>query len=234
MCAGPAWTRFVNMLVGRSTKSESKGGLAVAKEVHEAESGRSATSERLVDAAMELFLEYGYGATGVAQILRKAKVNSGSLYYFFRTKEDLLLAVLERYRSWLRPVVLEPAFAITDDPIDRVLAVLSGYRQMLTVGDCRTGCPIAAIALEMSEKSEAVRKLVAENFEGWRLGIRECLNAAADRLPADVDCDKLAAFVLTVMEGAVIQSRTYHSVEPLDASVELLRDYFDRLLAKSA
>ena len=53
------------------------------------------TRDKLVEVARQLFLAKGYEATGIAEILREAGVNSGSLYYFFKTKEDLLLAVLD-------------------------------------------------------------------------------------------------------------------------------------------
>jgi AcrR family transcriptional regulator len=52
----------------------------------------SATRVRLVRAAMQLFAEKGYGSTSIADILRVARVNSGSLYYFFPGKQDLLIA----------------------------------------------------------------------------------------------------------------------------------------------
>ena len=57
----------------------------------------ASSRERLVDAALYLFWLQGYAATGVAEILSQANVRSGSFYYFFKTKEDLLLAVLQRY-----------------------------------------------------------------------------------------------------------------------------------------
>ena len=50
-----------------------------------------------------------------------------------------------------------------------------------------------------------------------------------DRLPRSTDTHALAQFVLTVMEGGVMQSRTHRSLEAFDAGVTLLRDYLDRL-----
>ena len=44
------------------------------------------------------------------------------------------------------------------------------------------------------------------------------------------DTDKLSTFILTVMEGAVMQARAHKSLDPFDASVAMLRDYFDRIL----
>ncbi len=68
------------------------------------------TRERLIEAARDLFLKQGYASTGIAQILEAADAGSGSLYYFFPTKEDLLLAVLEWYKANLIPAVVQPVF----------------------------------------------------------------------------------------------------------------------------
>ena len=53
------------------------------------------TRWRIIEAAMHLFWEKGYGSTSIADILARAGVNSGSLYHFFPGKQDLLIAVLE-------------------------------------------------------------------------------------------------------------------------------------------
>ena len=183
-----------------------------------------------MDTARQLFLVKGYESTGVAEILAQAGVNSGSLYFFFQSKEDLLLAVLDWYIANLYPEVIDPVYSKVSDPLGRVFGVLDGYRMYLTITDCRQGCPIGNLALEMSEKSERVREKLVTNFENWRLAIRKALIDAGDRLPLNADRDKLATFILTVMEGGVMQARTYRRMEPFLDSVEMLRGYFDRLL----
>ena len=200
---------------------------------HEVGEKKPSTRDRLVETARTLFLAGGFERTSVADILREAAVNSGSLYYFFKTKEDLLLAVLDRYVELLHPVVLDPVFEREPDPIARVFAVLDGYREMLTMTGCRQGCPIGNLALEMSERSDAVREKIALNFENWRSAIRQCFCDAGDRLPRDIERDKLATFVLTVMEGGVMLARAHRSIEPFDASVSILKDYMDRLMASA-
>ena len=69
------------------------------------------TRERLVGTAMQLFSEKGYESTSVADILRAAGANSGSLYHFFPTKQDLLIEVLRTYRDGITTMLLEPAWA---------------------------------------------------------------------------------------------------------------------------
>jgi len=192
---------------------------------------KQSTSERLVNTAMMLFMAKGYQSTSVADILREAGANSGSLYHAFPTKQDLLLAVLERYRQGIGPMLLDPAWQGVEDPIERIFALLARYRAGLEMTDCTYGCPIGSLALEIHEPDPAVRELLAANFDGWVAAIKGCLDAAADRLPSGTDTQALAQFVLTVMEGGVMQSRTHRTLQAFDASVAGLRDYLDRLLA---
>src|SRR5262249_1727908 len=93
----------------------------------------SHTKDRLIETARRLFWQHGYTGTGIAQILKDADAGSGSLYYFFPTKEDLLLAVLDHYKTILEPCVLRPVFERVSDPIERIFGLLDGYRQQLIV-----------------------------------------------------------------------------------------------------
>jgi TetR/AcrR family transcriptional regulator, transcriptional repressor for nem operon len=195
---------------------------------------KSATRERLVEAARTLFWRHGYASTGIAQILKEADAGSGSLYYFFPTKEDLLLAVLEWYRENLWTAVVQPVFDRVSDPIERIFGILDGYRRGLLMTNYQHGCPIGNLALELADSHPAARQLLAVNFTGWRKFIEQCLAEAADRLPETVDRDQLALFVLTTMEGAVMLARTYQNTDSYDAAVTQLRDYFDRLLRDGA
>jgi AcrR family transcriptional regulator len=187
------------------------------------------TADRLAFAAMKLFAEKGYGSTSVADILREAGANSGSLYHAFPTKQDLLLEVLRRYRDGIRQMLLEPAWRGTEDPIARIFALLDAYRAMLVASEFIYACPIGALALELHEPDPAVRALLAANFEGWTAAVEDCLAAASGRLPRGADRRRLAQFVLTVMEGGVMQARTHRAIEAFDAGVATLADYFDRL-----
>jgi TetR/AcrR family transcriptional regulator, transcriptional repressor for nem operon len=190
------------------------------------------TRERLVDSALYLFWLQGYAATGVAEILSRAGVRSGSFYYFFRSKESLLLAVLQRYIETLDLVVTGPVFAQTSDPIERIFGILEFYRRNLIRTACTYGCPIGRLALEIPEQQKQVHRLLADNFDGWTSAIEGCLRDARNRLPADLDLKALSQFVLTVMEGGVMQARAHARLAPFDASVSQLRNYF-RLLTKA-
>ena len=190
--------------------------------------------ERIIDAAMELFWAKGYNSTSIADILGRTRLNSGSLYHAFPGKQDILLAVLERYRDGLYPMLVDPAWQDVADPVERIFALLARYRSMIVETDCTYGCPIGSLALELHDADPAVRQLLADNFAGWVGAIERCLDAAADRLPPDLDRRALAEFVLTTMEGGVMQSRTHRDIAHFDRGVAMLRDHFEMLLARGA
>src|ERR1700728_5063190 len=140
------------------------------------------TRTRLVLAAMQLFWEKGYNSTSIADVLQTAKVNSGSLYYFFPGKSDLLAAVLDMYHDGIRPMLLEPAWAGVDDPVERIFALLSRYRKSLVDTDCFYGCPICSLALELHEPDLAVRERLGKKFSARAGGLQGGLCRAKHRL----------------------------------------------------
>lgn len=187
------------------------------------------TRDRIVHTAMRLFAEKGYGSTSVADLLSAAEVNSGSLYYFFPGKQDVLTGVLDAYHEGIEPMLLAPAWRKIDDPIERVFALLASYRKRLKATDCSYACPIGSIALELHEPDPQVRERLSANFEAWIDAVDRCYAAAAARLPADVNTHALAVFTLTTMEGGVMLARTFRDLAPFDAAVQALRSYLDLL-----
>ena len=187
-----------------------------------------ATRQRLVESARYLFWERGFAGTSMADLLAHAKVNSGSFYHFFDSKEALLREVLESYLVALHPMIIEPAYAATPEPIERIFAILAGYRERILMTDAQYGCPLGRLALEIDPENRPAHKLIAENFRGWIDAVRECLQAA--KLPAGTDIDALATYVLANMEGGVMLSRSYGSVEPFDRTVKTLREHFRMLM----
>jgi TetR/AcrR family transcriptional regulator, transcriptional repressor for nem operon len=189
------------------------------------------TRDRLINSARYLFWERGYAGTSMADLLAHADVNSGSFYHFFESKEALLREVLEGYLHALRPMVVDPAFAQTDEPVERIFGILAGYRGRILQTDCKYGCPLGRLALEIDPENRPAHKLIAENFQGWIGAVRECLDQLKSRLPKGTDPEALATYVLAVMEGGVMISRSYGSVDPFDRAVKQLRQHFALLLA---
>lgn len=190
------------------------------------------TRERILETARRLFHEQGYHATGVATILREAGVHSGSLYHAFGSKEALLAAVLEHYHAHLlEERVMGPVEARETDPVARVFCLLAAYRAGLAANECRMGCPIGNLALEVSDSHPEVRPLLTRNFDAWRARVAGWLSAARPRLAPGLEPEALALLVLTTMEGGVMLARAHGSLAPYDAAVGALRTLFERATA---
>jgi TetR/AcrR family transcriptional regulator, transcriptional repressor for nem operon len=194
---------------------------------------QSKTRQRLLDAALYLFWERGFASTSMSDLLSRANVNSGSFYHFFDSKEALLKAVLELYLVALGPQIVAPAHALTSDPIERIFAILAGYRERILKTKCQYGCPLGRLALEIDPENRPAHALIAENFRAWIGAVRDCLEEAKGRFVEGTDLESLATYVLVVMEGGVMLSRSYGAVGPFDLAVRQLRTHF-ALLTTSA
>lgn len=196
--------------------------------------GEPETKERILRTAFQLFHEQGFHATGVATIVREAGINPGSLYHFFESKDQLLLSVLEFAKGYLGPAVMEPVESQTSDPISRIFALLNRYRDGMVQHGCRMGCPIGNLALEVSDGNPEARRLIHRNFENWASRVEGWLGEAGDRLPPELNRARLARFILTVMEGGLMQARAANDLRPFDESVAVLRDYLNLLTVHTA
>src|SRR5580765_4749354 len=108
----------------------------------------SSTKERLLDEAMRLFGERGYDATSVAEIERSAGLTpgAGGLFHHFRSKEQVLVAGIDRHLARLE-AVRQIRGAIP--PLDNLRAELT------LVGRC--------VFLELEEEQELLRVLISES-----------------------------------------------------------------------
>jgi TetR/AcrR family transcriptional regulator, transcriptional repressor for nem operon len=201
--------------------------------INQVEKPTSATRTRLVMTAMQMFWEKGYNSTSIADVLKGAEANSGSLYHFFPGKSDLLVAVLELYHEGIGPMLLQPAWDGVDDPVERIFALLARYRQSLQETDCFYGCPIGSLALELHEPDLPVRVMLAKNFAAWIDAIEACLDEARGNFAFEVDAREVAQLVLTVMEGGVMQARTFRDIDYFDSAVRQLRHYIDLLQGRT-
>ncbi len=190
------------------------------------------TRDRIVLAGLRLFAAKGYQSTSIVDLLQEADAHSGSFYHFFPTKQDLLLAVLKTYRDGIEPMLLAPAWDGIRGSNRQGICVARGHTgERSKTAAVPTAVRSARWLLNSTSPIRRCASCSSVNFSGWVSHIRACLDAARSRLPRSVDTEQLATFVLTTMEGGVMQARTHRSLSAFDASVASLHDYFDRLEA---
>ena len=85
---------------------------------------REASIELLLGAALRLFVSQGFRATNLEQISSAAGLTKGAVYFYFGSKESVLLEVLKRVREVVVDRALEAVDAAPDDPVQRLVAYI--------------------------------------------------------------------------------------------------------------
>jgi AcrR family transcriptional regulator len=120
--------------------------------------GGAGARERILDAAYELFSHSGIQAVGIDAVISRSGVARQTLYRHFASKQDLVLAFLERReqqwtRRWLEGEVRRRA----DDPISRLLAIFDVFNEWFGRADFE-GCSFINVMLEHADPSDPVHR----------------------------------------------------------------------------
>jgi len=163
-------------------------------------------------AAAALFRRQGYHGTALQDILAAAGSPRGSLYFHFpKGKQEIGSSALAQSGETVSKTIAQAAETAKD--AETFLAcVIRGMAAELEKSNYRDGCPIATTALETSAQSEVLGAASRAAFQKWELEIKRGLFRFG--LPAG-DADLVATLVLSQLEGALLLSRTYRSLEPL-------------------
>ena len=111
----------------------------------------SPTKDRLLHAAQELMLAKGYNATTVDEICEAAGLTKGSFFHYFRGKEELGAAVLERYCDSTMQMLQAAPHRQIKDPLKRLFGYLDFLMEMSRSPLAAKGCLLGTFAQELSD-----------------------------------------------------------------------------------
>lgn len=179
--------------------------------------GKEKTKDLLLEAGKRSFLEKGYSNSGIESILQSSGVPKGSFYYYFESKEDFGLKVLDRFAECIGARQSSLLGDSSIPPLDRLRNFFEALSEALQSDECRKGCLVGNLSQEMADQSEAFRTKLEEIFESWVDRYAECLREAqlAGEVSPDLDVRELAEFWLNSWQGAILRAKTMRSAAPL-------------------
>lgn len=181
--------------------------------------------ERMIVSTALLVRERGARATSLDAILAHSGAPRGSVYHHFPGGRDQLLREATQYAGEYVARRLERATG--DDPLAPLEVLFDDYRRNLVASDFRAGCPVVAVAIESAEDGPDLRDCTLAAFDRWRRAIAGSLE---DSGVAAIRADELATHAIASFEGAIILSRAYRDLEPLErVRRELRRQVEDEL-----
>lgn len=179
-----------------------------------------AKRDRLIDAAAELFHKRGMASTSLADIAKHADIPIGNVYYYFKTKDELALAALEK-----RQTMLASAYSTLDgsmsDPRERLIAATQ-YFESVREDYTRYGCPIGKIICDSNDEKDPVAKAatkVLAQFIEWaqrqfrQLGYSES------------EAARYATSLLAGIEGASLMAKAFGTPQMISDEITRLTDW---------
>jgi AcrR family transcriptional regulator len=129
--------------------------------------------ERIIEAATELFYAHGIRAVSAERIIAQVGITKVTFYRHFPTKDDLIVAYLERRASWEREAVEGAKDAAAGNVADAFRIIAEGIGAESCSPGFR-GCPFINAAAEYSDADHPVRKTV-DSHRRWFKGAIEDL-----------------------------------------------------------
>jgi TetR/AcrR family transcriptional repressor of nem operon len=195
------------------------------------------TRDKILGEAARLFALKGYHDTKLDEVQRAAEVTTGAFFHHFNGKEDLGFAVLnrhmERRRLELDEIEKELPFPRSDDPLSRVFRRLDAIAQMIARREERGGgCIIGNLSVELADTHDPFRQRLAECFDEMARDFLPHLEAAAKpgRRKSSPDALALACYIVTVVEGAIMLTRTNRDRSLLTQQFSYLKEFLEKHL----
>jgi AcrR family transcriptional regulator len=181
------------------------------------------TRADIVDCARKLFYEQGYDGTSFSHIVDATGLFRGNIYHYFKTKDEILEAVVDRYLNDYRTLLTQWERE-NRDPKVRLRAfvnMVAGHKAELV----EYGCPIGSLNTELGKERrelQHVARALFELFQHWLAG-------RFAELGFGKEADSLALHLLGRAQGIAVISHVYHDRKFLERETGQLGDWIDQL-----
>ncbi|WKJ90687.1 TetR/AcrR family transcriptional regulator [Methylomonas montana] len=175
--------------------------------------------DHILQTASGLFYSQGIKATGVDAIVKAAGTTKMSLYKYFPSKDDLVLAHLRKSREAIMTRILTGVEARADQPRQKLLAVFAVFDELLSSPEFR-GCPFINASAEFAEQANPVQLAAAEFSDEFRQLLTDLAEQAGAAHP-----DELSKQLAMLISGAIVSEqmrRESGAMRTASAAAEIL------------
>lgn len=182
-----------------------------------------ANRRRIVAAADQLFYRQGYNQTSFSDIAQAAELSRGNFYYYFKSKDEILAAVIDRRREQIAAMLegWSDSMAEPRERLHRFTRMLLTNREDLL----RYGCPIGSLTLELAKTQRLLRDQARALFEVFRAWLGQQFRALGHL----ADADDLACHLLAMSQGASLVGNVYDDSALIEREVARIDAWLDTL-----
>jgi AcrR family transcriptional regulator len=161
----------------------------------------STLQEKILIAASELFYSRGIRATGVDAIAKAANTTKMSLYKYYASKDDLVIAFLRRRDEDFRGWFVAQVDNVADTPKAKLLAVFDVIGEWLAIPEFR-GCAFINAAAEFPQEGNPVHQVSADFYDSFRSYLTDLARQGGAKFP-----ENLALQLSLLIEGAIVSEQ---------------------------
>lgn len=179
------------------------------------------TRDNIVEAADRLFYQQGYEHTSFADIADSVNISRGNFYYHFKTKDEILQAVialrLANTRKMLQRWEREGA-----TPVERIRSFIN----ILIMNRTKIknfGCPVGTLCTELAKLEHGLQPEANKLFSLFRRWLRRQFT----QLGRESDADQLAMQLLARSQGVAALANAFHDVKFIKQEVQHMHDWLD-------
>lgn len=183
------------------------------------------TRERIIQAADGLFYRRGFDHTSFAEIADAVKISRGNFYYHFKTKDEILDAVIGLRLSNTR-MMLDRWEIAGETPADRIRCFID--MMIANRADIkRYGCPVGTLSTELAKLGHASQGEANGLFTLFRTWLRRQF----ERLGRKAEADTLAMHLLARSQGVATLANAFRDESFIRQEVAQMHDWLDALQA---
>jgi AcrR family transcriptional regulator len=182
------------------------------------------TRDHIVDAADQLFYRQGYESTSFSDIAAAVQISRGNFYFHFKSKDDILEAVLDTRMADTRRMLDQWAIQGVH-PVDRIRSFID----MLVANRAdiqRYGCPVGTLTAELAKLEHPARADASKLFTLFRVWLRDQFSL----LGRKADADALAMHLLARSQGVAALANAYHDEAFIRREVAQMHEWLDARL----
>jgi TetR/AcrR family transcriptional repressor of nem operon len=177
--------------------------------------------DRLVAAAADLLHRQGVATTSLAEVAVAADVPPGNVYYYFKTKDQLVEAVIEAHARAIREVL--DSFDSHRTPKARLQAFARTIGQSAELA-AQHGCPHGTLCTELDKRDDGLDRTAANLMDIYLTWSREQFRAMGRK-----DAHDLAVTLVSVYQGASLLANTMRDPAILHNQARWLHRWIDSL-----
>jgi len=176
--------------------------------------------QRIIDAADNLFYRHGYNQTSFQDISDVTGIPRGNFYYYFKTKDEILGAVVNSRIAGLT-IFLNQCEAEADDARERLL-LFSNMLEYRRDDVIQSGCPIGSLSSELAKDDNELHEISRQAF----VLLRDWIKQQFESLSL-TNADELAMDLLAKIQGVTVMACAFKNAEFVKRSHQEIKDWIN-------